>query len=41
MDQIRDLRADERIEHAMSLAERHLNVPRLLQPKGSFFRIRN
>uniref|UniRef100_A0A915Q2R9 Calponin-homology (CH) domain-containing protein n=1 Tax=Setaria digitata TaxID=48799 RepID=A0A915Q2R9_9BILA len=36
MDQIRDMRADERIEHAMSLTERHLNVPRLLQPKDFY-----
>ncbi|OZC12593.1 hypothetical protein X798_00224 [Onchocerca flexuosa] len=33
MDQIRDMRAVDRIEHAMSLAERHFNTPRLLQPK--------
>ncbi|VDN06694.1 unnamed protein product [Thelazia callipaeda] len=33
MDEIRDMRAEERIEHAMGLAERHLNVPRLLHPK--------
>ncbi|KAL3998482.1 EF hand family protein [Acanthocheilonema viteae] len=33
MDQIRDMRATDRIEHAMSLVERDINTPRLLQPK--------
>ncbi|VDK43703.1 unnamed protein product [Anisakis simplex] len=33
MDNVREMRGDERIEHAMGLAERHLNVPRLLNPK--------
>lgn len=33
MEEVREMRGDERIEHAMGLAERHLNVPRILQPK--------
>ncbi|EFO19827.2 hypothetical protein LOAG_08667 [Loa loa] len=33
MNQIRDMRAVDRIEHAMGLAERHINTPRLLHPK--------
>uniref|UniRef100_A0A915ACG1 Dystrophin n=1 Tax=Parascaris univalens TaxID=6257 RepID=A0A915ACG1_PARUN len=33
MDNVRQMRGDERIEHAMGIAERHLNVPRLLKPK--------
>uniref|UniRef100_A0A1I8EJT8 Calponin-homology (CH) domain-containing protein n=1 Tax=Wuchereria bancrofti TaxID=6293 RepID=A0A1I8EJT8_WUCBA len=33
MNQIRDMRAVDRIEHAMSLAERYVNTPRLLHPK--------
>ncbi|KAM3720398.1 Dystrophin-1 [Dirofilaria immitis] len=36
MNQIRDMRAIERIEHAMGLAERHLNAPRLLHPKDFY-----
>lgn len=35
MNQISDMRAVDRIEHAMSLVERDVNTPRLLQPKGS------
>uniref|UniRef100_A0A914S076 Calponin-homology (CH) domain-containing protein n=1 Tax=Parascaris equorum TaxID=6256 RepID=A0A914S076_PAREQ len=35
MDNVRQMRGDERIEHAMGIAERHLNVPRLLKPKGA------
>ncbi|EJW74718.1 hypothetical protein WUBG_14374, partial [Wuchereria bancrofti] len=34
MNQIRDMRAVDRIEHAMSLAERYVNTPRLLHPKA-------
>uniref|UniRef100_A0A0R3RIC4 Calponin-homology (CH) domain-containing protein n=1 Tax=Elaeophora elaphi TaxID=1147741 RepID=A0A0R3RIC4_9BILA len=33
MNQICDMRAVDRIEYAMSLAEHHVNTPRLLQPK--------
>ncbi|VDO08930.1 unnamed protein product, partial [Brugia timori] len=37
MNQIRDMRAVDRIEHAMSLAERYVNTPRLLHPKANYF----
>ncbi|CAG9538019.1 unnamed protein product [Cercopithifilaria johnstoni] len=33
MNQIKDMRAVDRIEHAMSLAKRDFSTPRLLQPK--------
>lgn len=34
MSQLENMRAVDRIEHAMGLVERDVNTPRLLQPKG-------
>lgn len=34
MNEVREMRGDERLEHAMSVAERRYGVPRLLMPKG-------
>ncbi|VDD85235.1 unnamed protein product [Enterobius vermicularis] len=33
MNEVREMRGDERLEHAMSVAERRYGVPRLLMPK--------
>jgi len=34
LNQVRELRGDERIENALNLAKRHFKVPKLIHPKG-------
>lgn len=34
LNQIRELRGDERIENALNLAKREFKVPKLFNPKG-------
>lgn len=33
---IREMRGDERIENALSLAKKHFKIPKLIQAKGGF-----